>query len=702
MSTLVGPGRLRGDGGSDSYPVDVPRTSAPRPSSAIVIGGRYELRGLVGRGGMADVHRAHDRRLGREVAVKVLHRHLAADPTFLERFRREAIAAAALSHPNVVAVHDWGEGPDGAWLVLQLVEGPSLRDVLRRTERLTVRQALAVLGPAAAGLGAAHASGLVHRDVKPENILIGHDGIVRITDFGLARASASSTSTFGTGVVVGSPHYLAPEAVLGGPIDPRADVYGLGIVLFECLTGGPPHHGDSPLATAMAHTTNDVPPPSRFVAGLASAIDELVRWSTDRRPEARYDDAAAFGWALTAAVAEGPDPIPATTLAAAAADRAATLPTPERIAGPDDDAADPDGPDHAGRGGPFDDHTVLVATDGDGIDRPTHRLDPLEVETTVLPTRRRRGRRLLALVALVAAMAGGSTLVGADTIEVLGERLAGLRALVAGTTTVEVPDTTGLPLGAARARLDVLDVEVVVAPERLHDREVPAGHVLAQDPIGAVRSGSTVSLVVSAGPRPVVVPEAGSTDPDAVAVILGAEGFVAGRASRHDERVPEGEVIALEPPAGTTLDEGATVRIVVSLGPPPVEVPTLVGLALGRASEVLRELGLELDVSSRRFDASAPGTVLVQTQAAGTTVPRGTVVTVIVSDGPAPVEVPNLRGRTVGEAVETLTALGLEVEVIRRGGPAAALTPDRVYDQDPGPGRTLRPGETVILWAYDA
>jgi eukaryotic-like serine/threonine-protein kinase len=174
------------------------------------VGDRYVLLGELGRGGMASVHRARDEVLDRTVAVKLLHPHLAHDPAFLERFRREARAAAALTHPNVVGVHDWGEGEDGAYLVLQLVEGLSLREVLRHRGRLDPDEALAVLGPAAAGLAAAHASGLVHRDVKPENLLIGRDGTVRVTDFGLARAAASATSTFGADVLVGSPHYLSP------------------------------------------------------------------------------------------------------------------------------------------------------------------------------------------------------------------------------------------------------------------------------------------------------------------------------------------------------------------------------------------------------------------------------------------------------------------------------------------------------------
>lgn len=696
--------RLRGPGRGDSYPRSVSRTTAAASSPAAVVGGRYELRALVGRGGMADVFRARDRTLGRDVAVKVLHRHLATDPTFLERFRREAIAAAALAHPNVVAVHDWGEDRDGAWLVLQLIEGPSLRDVLRVVGRMTPRQAAALVGPAAAGLGAAHAAGLVHRDVKPENVLIGVDGTVRITDFGLARAAATSSTTFGTGVVVGSPHYLAPEAVRGEPVDARADVYALGIVLFECLTGGPPHHGDSPLATAMRHTTADVPPPSRFAADVDGALDELVRWSTDRRREARYDDATAFAWALAAAVPAPLDPLPRDVLEEAARRRAAALPT-LATAAEVDVAVAPDLDDDAGRGD-HDDHTVhLGRVDaGDAVASATHRIDPRDVATTVLPIRRRRGRRLVALAALVAALAGVSHVVPPDALDAAGAVVAGLGARLERATapSVDVPDVKGLPVEDATARLEALDLVVAVAPERLDDPTVPAGHVLAQDPVGPAPAGSAVSLVLSSGPRTVPVPVLGSTDPDTVAAELRALGLVPTLERRHDETVPAGEVLALDPAAGTVVDEGSPVRIIVSDGPPPVAVPSLVGLALGEASETLRAVGLELEVSSRRHATAPALTVLEQSSSAGTSVPRGSVVTVVVSDGPAPVAVPNLRGLSVGEALAELEALGLEAEVVRRGGPAAALQPDRVYDQDPGPGTLLRPGETVLLWAYDA
>ncbi|MFP4149512.1 MAG: protein kinase domain-containing protein, partial [Nitriliruptoraceae bacterium] len=270
---------------------ELPSTTASRTQRRL--GGRYLLGDVVGRGGMAVVYRAHDEVLDRKVAVKLLHPELANDPSFLARFRREARAAAGLDHPNIVAVHDWGEEEAGAYLVLQLVDGVSLREILRARGRLDAAETLAVLGPAAAGLQAAHDAGLVHRDVKPENLLIGRDGTVRVTDFGLARAAASATSTFGPEVLVGSPHYLAPEAVQGRALTATADVYALGIILYECLTGTVPHQADTPFATAMAHVDRPVPPPSASDPSLAGPLDRLVLAATDRDPARRPGSAAA-------------------------------------------------------------------------------------------------------------------------------------------------------------------------------------------------------------------------------------------------------------------------------------------------------------------------------------------------------------------------------------------------------------------------
>jgi eukaryotic-like serine/threonine-protein kinase len=636
----------------------------------------------VGRGGMAAVYRAHDEVLDRTVAIKLLHAHLASDPAFLDRFRREARAAAALNHPNVVAVHDWGETPDGAYLVLQLVDGPSLREVLRARGRLSPRESLAVLGPAAAGLAAAHAAGLVHRDVKPENLLIGRDGSVRVTDFGLARAAASATATFGSDVLVGSPHYLSPEAVRVEPLDARSDVYALGIVLFECLTGRPPHEAESAFATAVAHTARPVPRPSELLPGLAPGLDDAVLRATERDRERRTPDADAFGRQLAAAVVGGP--------AQLAPLLAATTREPRRVNGAAHPAADTlttaaDAGPGTGVLEPDEDHPTTTVRRGAG---GTH-----VVERDGDPGRgrqRRRGRGWVA-VALLLALLGGSA---------AGGYLLWDRVLAPVTA---IPTVLGLAADDATGELVGAGFEVTVAAERPHDLDVPEGHVLEQLPVGEARHGSTVELVLSAGPRQVEVPEVVGRSRDEAVAALEAAGLAPEVSETYDEEVPAGVVRSSSPGAGAVLDETSAVALSVSLGPQPIDVPSLVGRSSSEAAAVVADLGLEVEIVERRYDEEAPaGQVLSQAPGPdGDPLVRGDVIEVVVSDGPQPVAIPSVRGMQVEEAVAELEALGFVVEIERRGGFGAFLQPNRVFDQDPAPDATRPRGTTVLLYAYE-
>ena len=657
---------------------DSPRTTSDAPD---LVGGRYALRGEIGRGGMATVHRARDEVLQREVAVKLLHAHLAGDETFLDRFRREARAAAAVHHPNVVTVHDWGETPDGAYLVLQLVEGCSLREVLRRRGRLTPGETLAVLGPAGDGLGAAHVAGLVHRDVKPENLLLATEGGVLITDFGLARAAASATSTFGADVLMGTPHYLSPEAVRNEPLSPPADVYALGVVLFECLTGRPPHEGDSPFATAVAHTSRRVPAPSEIEPSVDEDVDEVVLRATAPDPQERYPDGAAFAAALRAAVPAGPQPVPSPgdvhvppaseTLfrgdAAGGSDHAPTV------------ATNGDGPPPAPGLLLPDEYDDLVDEDDEGDDED--RLPPAR------PRRRRRGW-IVALLILALLLASGA-----------GGYLLWDRVLAPVTA---IPPVIGAEEQAATAQLEELGFEVEVAAERPHDTGVPEGHVLDQSPTGEARVGNVVTLTLSAGPRPVEVPALeGLQLEEAVSAAENADLEVE-VAEEHHEEIAEGLVISQAPAAEEVVDEGSPVEVVVSLGPEPIEVPNLRGESVAAARSQLEELGLGLEIGDRRYDDDVPtDAILSQDVDAGTTLIRGDTVEVVVSDGPEPIEVPNVRDEHVDDAVATLEALGFEVEVERRGGLGALFNPGRVVDQNPGPGARRQPGATVTVYAYE-
>lgn len=530
------------------------------PAPALV-GGRYRLLGEVGRGGMATVHRAHDEVLDRPVAIKALHPHLAHDPTFLDRFRREARAAAGLTHANVVTVHDWGQTPDGAYLVLQLVEGGSLRDLLREHGQLTLDETQTVLGAVAAGLGAAHAAGLVHRDVKPENVLIGWDGVVRITDFGLARAAASATSTFGPDILMGSPHYLSPEAVRGEALDPRADVYALGVVLFECLTGRPPHEGDSPYATALAHTVRPVPVPSTLRPDIPTTLDALVLRATTIDRDGRPVDATAFSAQLRAAM-DG------TGWARIVLSGSQQQRPEEHVIAAGDAPDEQD--DRLG------DWTAI-------LNEPTG--DPGQAPTLALG-RRTRGRAWLALL-VVALLVGGSA---------LGGYLLWDRVLAPITP---IPAIVGTTADQAAQQLEAAGFTVAVVDERPHDRRTPAGYVLDQDPSGEARRGTTIDVVLSGGPRQLEVGDVVGLTATTAVQALRAMGLTPHLEETHHADVPAGEVLTVDPPAGAVVDEASEVTVLVSLGPAQVTVPDLVGERVDDALRQLLDLDLEVEVERR-------------------------------------------------------------------------------------------------------
>lgn len=606
----------------------------PPTSTAQRLGGRYRLRAVLGRGGMATVYRATDEVLQRDVAVKVLHAHLADDPAFLDRFRREARAAAALSHPNVVAVFDWGESAEGVYLVMELVEGFSLRQVLRQRGRLSPGEALALLGPVAQGVATAHRAGIVHRDVKPENVLISADGAVKVTDFGLARAAATASQTFGPGALAGSPHYVAPEAVQGGRLDARSDVYALGIILYECLVGAPPLEGETPTATALQHARRQVPPPSQAVPELTSDVDEVVRRATAADPDGRHADAADFAAALRAAVPAGPAPV---------------------------DLHD-DGTD-----------TVVL---------PTAATDTVVQEAPPRPRRRRR-RLGLAVLALL-ALAGGGYALWATVIAPLQP----------------VPAVRGATEAAATRTLQDAGFEVSVAEERPHDGEVPADRVLTTDPEDRARRGSTVQLVLSAGPRQVEVPEVAGAEEAAARQELDRAGLEVQVQGVFHEQIGEGLAVGTRPQAGQAVDEGSEVALLVSKGRKPISVPDLTGVPEAQARSQLGELGLKGKVVDRVHHPDIPaGAVVEQDPPASKTLFRGQTVELVVSQGPETFPMPDVTGEPEGKAVRILERAGLKPTVLYQDT-IFGFRSGKVADQDPSAKTPVAEGDEVTIWVW--
>lgn len=614
--------------------------------------GRYELREQLGSGGMATVHRAHDTVLGRDVAIKALHPHLTGDPAFRERFLREGQAAAALTHPNVVAVHDLAADEQGARLVMELVDGPTLAEVLATRGRLSPGETLSLLGPAALGLAAAHRAGLVHRDVKPGNILIASDGTVKVGDFGLARAAASASTTFGADVLVGSPHYLAPEAVDGRPLGPTADVYALGVLLFEVLTGKPPFQGDSPMATALQHTTGTVPHPSSVVPGLPPQLDLVVQRATQRAPEDRYEDAEGFLDALEAAIPGGATPVDL-------------------------------------RGGRHDTVVMPLVDLGEaGTDEGQHttrvvlRRD-LEERRAITP--KPRGLQRLALALLAVALAGT---VG----------LAVWHFLLAPVT--DIPAVEGATVAAATEQLEASGFAVAVADQGRNSPSVPIGAVVAVEPGDQARKGATILLVPSLGPAEVVVPEVAGQSQSAAMLALREVGFEVEVVPRHDDVVAVDLVIGTNPPVNAAAFDGQTIELFVSLGRAPVTVPGVVGMPLEEALAALDAAGLDGVVVQERFDEFVPaGAVAEQAPEAEADAFRRDEVQLVVSKGPQPFNLPDVENQDADEAQQLLEELGLEV-VVREVEAEDASLDGKVSATSPSAGTEVKRGHRIVLFVY--
>ena len=606
----------------------MPPTAGTDPLVGLTLDGRYRLDAHLAHGGMASVYAGHDLRLDRAVAVKVLHPHLAQDSAFAARFIAEAKQAARINHPNVVAVHDQGMDADRAFIVMELVRGHSVRALLRATGVLTAQQALALLAPVCAGLAAAHAAGVVHRDIKPENILISEDGRVKVTDFGLARAADDAgPGLTGVGALAGTAGYLSPEYVEGRPTDPRSDVYALGIVAYELLTGALPFTGENPVQVALAHSRGRVPAPSAIRPGVPHEVDALVLRATAPDPGDRHPDAAALQADIRAIRAHlpAPEPLPrprpaldSVTAAGAAVTR--VEPTATRVM--------PQPPSGRGRSART------------GTNRRARQAKP----------RRLRSRLIAALMTAV---------------------LAGTGAYAWQTLSpTELPDVRGTRATTATSALRDLGFRSIKV-ERAFSADVPADAVIGTKPAAGqrLRHSQTVTLLVSRGPQRTSVPSLTGLPVAKARAQLTARGLrTESKAAVFDEQVPAGSVITSIPRPGARVDVGSIVTLVASKGPAPVTLADVRGKDAAAAASLLTGSGLEVRRTTAFSDTVASGRVVSTSPAAGVQVPRGSTVSMVVSRGPQRVTVPNLRMVAERKAVATLRGLGLEVRVVYPAG----------------------------------
>jgi len=659
-------------------------TTLARPPIGQLLDGRYRVESHLAHGGMATVYLGTDTRLDRTVALKIMHAEFANDEDFVRRFVGEARSVARLSHPNVVTVFDQGADGRTLYLAMEYVPGRTLRDVLRERGRLSPREALDIMDGLLSGLAAAHDAGIAHRDVKPENVLLGEGRTIKVADFGLARLFSQASHTK-TGMIIGTAAYLAPEQVSRGAADARTDVYAAGVMLYELLTGGQPHTGDSPLAVAYKHVNDVVPAPSGMVPGLPPALDALVALATSRDPELRPADAGQFLRAITgvrsglplgappAPLAGGPaagrvdasadDTMPPAFALPVAWQRTAEAPRAEAardlIPGmgpppparqsfgvPQNGADRPGGtrqwPPRPDQGGA---HKTLIVSQGDGPYPPAARrgfLGPREPGLQRLLFSRR-----LAYVAITVAV-----------LLVAG----GLAWWVTQGRYTTVPRVGDMPAAAAQAELRDAGLTVVTGKAQL-DNFVAKGQVIRTIPAAGARiaRGGRVTLIVSAGPHMVTMPQVtGQPLANAKAAIQHA-GMVLGKVKQEPSAtIPAGIVISTNPAADTSWPQNKPVSLSVSAGPP---VPNFVGSPKSVAEGWAAANGVSLDERTAHKSNQPVDTVIHQSVPPGSPFTKGQVIVVVISAGPPQVNVPNVDGMQVRKAIRMLERLGFDVTV---------------------------------------
>ena len=612
---------------------------------------------------------------------------LGDDDEFANRFVSEARSAARLSHPNVVAVYDQGNDDGSVFLAMELVPGHTLRDTIGKEAPMSPSRALALLEPVVSALAAAHRAGLVHRDVKPENVLIADDGRVKVADFGLAKAVSATTQHTATGVLIGTVSYIAPELVVEGRSDARADVYAVGVILYELLTGSKPHQGETPIQVAYKHVHEDVPAPSRVVPGVPDYVDALVARATARDREQRPADAGVLlqhlrrvTQALNAGVREDDDLVadlmPRVIAGTYAGAEVANVPT------------DPHDTAEVLRR-PKREATATLERDADAqVEEQPVRLAPTPKParqprpSSPKPARTRRSRRgpiLLVLALLVAAAVGA------------GAWWFGYARYTS------IPGVVGLTQADAVERLEGAGLEVVVG-EPDYSSTVKRGRVISADPGAGERvlDGDTVAIVVSLGKETYELPTAPRPDrrPGPGQDPRHPDWPSARTIEKFSETVPEGIVITSDPKAGTTLRPGAIVDLIVSKGRQPIPVGDWVGKDADRAERVLKRRGLRSSAPRSTTTTCRPASSSPRTPTAATLF-KGDTVAIRVSLGPELVEVPNVVAAGVDSATETLIDLGFDVVTQEAPG---YLGLGFVFSMDPDAGSEIPKGSTITLY----
>jgi beta-lactam-binding protein with PASTA domain/predicted Ser/Thr protein kinase len=617
-----------------------------------VLGERYEIGGVLGRGGMAEVHRGRDLRLGREVAVKVLRHDLARDPSFQVRFRREAQASASLNHPAIVAVYDTGEDrtATGAtpYIVMEYVEGETLRDVLRREGRLTPERAMSLSADICGALDFSHRNGIVHRDVKPGNVMITPQGTVKVMDFGIARAVSDSAATMtSTAAVIGTAQYLSPEQARGEGVDARSDVYSMGCMLYELVTGAPPFTGDSPVAVAYQHVREDPRLPSSIAPEIPPELDAILLKAMSKNPANRYQSAADMRNDLLRALAG------------------------QRV------EATPVMGDHEKT-------TILAATPGGyGYDDEW----PDEEDAA-----RRRKRKIIAIVSVLAVLLLGGVIAAAIAL-----RSEDPETPV--TAQTQVPLLVNLTETEARQALTDAKLEVGEVTTRETD-PAQIGKVLESTPASGARvdEGTPVDLVVGVAPDTITVPNVVGFAEDQAVAALEQAGFTGSINTREvDSLKEEGTVATVTPEVGQAVAPDATITLGLSTG--TIDLPDVTGRSEAEARAILTDAGFsDVQISVEEVDSpQPPGTVVSTTPGPAGPTSTTTRIVLQISGGVGEIVVPNVRGQTPAAAEANLRAVGFTDVRTQPTENDGTVDEGQVVNTNPEPGESATPDEPIFL-----
>jgi len=605
-----------------------------RLASETIVDGRYRVLRRIGSGGMADVYCAEDLQLGRQIALKVLHGRFAADDEFVERFRREASSAAGLNYQHVVSIYDRGEWDGTYYIAMEFLDGRSLKAIIQQEAPLDPARAIDLTVQVLRAARFAHRRGIIHRDLKPHNVIVDEEGRAKVTDFGIARAGASDMTQ--TGSIMGTAQYLSPEQAQGFAVSEPSDLYSVGIVLYELLTGRVPFEGESAVTIALKQVNERPVPPSTFNRAVTPALEAVVMRAMEKDPARRFPDADAFIAALEHARAA----LPGAAAPAVAPTVVETAPLYETY-----------------------------------VEPPPPAEELYEVEAA--------GRRwwlwLVALLLVAALAAGGFFLFGRES----------------GAPQVTVPNVVGADQAAAEARLTREGFQTRAVTQTSEER--PKGEVIGTDPAPGeeAEKGSTVRLTVSDGPGTASVPSVEGLTRRSARARLRRAGFEIEERRESSDTVPDGRAIRTSPPDGSTLEKGRTVTLLLSTGKEQVEVPDVTGQTFEEASSELENRGFKVSRNDQVTDDEDPGTVLKQSPPGGGRIDKGSTVTLAVAKEPQEAEVADVTGETQGDAVKRLSKDGFEIDIQEQ--PVDSQEGDGVVlEQDP-PGGRARRGSTVTL-----